>query len=244
MTIWQGIILGLVQGVSEFLPISSSGHLVIFQKLLGFTTPPISFDILVHGATLISVLLYFHRQIFSLTKKEFLLLVVGSIPAGIAGIFLEPYLEFMFDSNALLIGGFIVTGILMIKTTHFKDRDEANTPYKAMLIGIYQAVAIFPSISRSGSTVFGALQVGLSTKNAFIFSFLLSIPAILGAVVLHLIKTPHLSIGPGEAAGFLIALISSLLSIAVLNKLMINKKLHYFGYYCLALSFVLIFFYY
>lgn len=241
MTLWQGIILGFVQGITEFLPLSSSGHLVIAQKLLGFSVAPVSFDILVHAATLLAVLFYFRKKILSLTKHEFMLLGIGTIPAGIAGIFLEPYLEFMFDSIPLLIGGFVVTGILMIATKHLKESDRQNTPRKAFIIGVYQAIAIFPSISRSGSTVFGALANGLSTKTAFSFSFLLSIPAIGGAVIIHLLKNPQLTLTQGDIAGFIVALIAGFTSISVLNRLMVDRKLYYFGYYCLLLSLFLIF---
>jgi undecaprenyl-diphosphatase len=241
VTILQGIILGLVQGITEFLPLSSSGHLVIAQKLLGFVEAPVSFDIMVHGATLLSVLFYFRQKIFSLKLKEYVLLAIGTIPAGFAGIFLEPYLEFMFDSVPLLIAGFVVTGILMIATRSIKEGEKENTALKALGIGIWQAVAIFPSISRSGSTVFGALKSGLPTKEAFSFSFLLSIPAIAGAVAIHLLKNPTMQLSEGDWAGFGVALVTSFLSISILNRLMIGKKLHYFGYYCLALSAVLVF---
>lgn len=241
MTTAQGIILGLVQGVTEFLPLSSSGHLVIAQKLLGFVEAPVSFDVMVHGATLLSVLFYFRQKILKLKLKEYVLLAIGTIPAGFAGVFLEPYLEFMFDSVPLLIAGFVVTGVLMIATKYIKEGEKENTAFKALGIGIWQAVAIFPSVSRSGSTVFGALKSGLPTKEAFSFSFLLSIPAILGAVVIHLIKNPTMQLSSGDWAGFAVALVTSFMSISILNRLMIGKKLYYFGYYCLALSAVLVF---
>lgn len=240
MTILQGSILGLVQGLTEFLPLSSSGHLVIFQKLLGFVEAPVSFDIVVHGATLLSVLFYFRQKILNLKIKDYVLLAIGTIPAGIAGVFLEPYLEFMFDSVPLLITGFVITGILMIATKYIKEGEEENTASKAFGIGIWQAIAIFPSVSRSGSTVFGALKSGLPTKEAFSFSFLLSIPAILGAVVIHLIKNPTMQLNSGDWAGFIVALVTSFMSISILNRLMIGKKLYYFGYYCLVLAAALV----
>lgn len=213
---------------------------MIAQKLLGFETAPVSFDIMVHGATLLSVLFYFRHKIMNLKTREYVFLAVGTIPAGFAGIFLEPYLEFMFDSVPLLIAGFVVTGILMITTRYIKEGEKENTIPKAIGIGVWQAVAIFPSISRSGSTVFGALKSGLPTKEAFSFSFLLSIPAIGGAVLIHLLKNPTMQLGVGDWAGFGVALVTSFLSISVLNRLMIGKKLHYFGYYCLLLSAVLV----
>lgn len=235
----HGFILGLVQGITEFLPVSSSGHLVIGQKFLGMSEPPVTFDILVQAATLFSVLYYFRRKIIAITKPQLWFLFIGSIPAGIIGVFLEDYLNVLFNSPYLVIGGLFITGVFMIATKWIEPGNQKLTTKKSLFIGSFQALAITPGISRSGSTVFGTLLTGLSSADAFTYSFLLSIPAIGGAAILHLIKLDSLSLSSGDIIGFVAAGISGLFAINLLNKLMYNRKLHYFGYYCLILGTVL-----
>lgn len=239
MTTSEGIILGIIQGLTEFLPVSSSGHLAIGQKLLGFTSPPVVFDILVHLATSIAVVIYFRHKIAQLTRQDLWFLGVGTIPAVIAGLLLEPHLEAMFNSNGLLAGGFLLNGVMMLTINHLPVRAEPLTTKKALLIGSFQAIAIVPSVSRSGSTLLGAFLSGISPQKAFAFSFLLSIPAILGAATLQFIKSDSLKLSGGEIVGFLVAGISALFAIRVLDTIIKDRKLHYFGYYCLGLALIL-----
>ena len=186
MTVWQAAILGLVQGLTEFLPVSSSGHLVIFQTAFKLEEAPIVFDTIVHLGTLIAVLVFFRKKLLKLNKKQISLIAVGTVPAVIAGLIIEPFLEALFTSLVLTAGGLIFTGCILLTTKNLTQQKQELTIRQAIVIGVFQALAIIPGISRSGSTVCSALHLGIKRESAFFFSFLLAIPAILGAQVLQL----------------------------------------------------------
>ena len=241
MTIIQAMILGLVQGLTEFLPVSSSGHLVIFQTLLGFETPPILFDVLVHLATLTAVIIYFWKRLIKLSQIEIKLMIVGTIPAVIAGFVLEPFLEEIFSSLYIVSAGLMITATMLwvshrcTKGTVVLGKISIN---KALLIGLFQAMAIIPGVSRSGSTVSAGLSSDLKKEDAFFFSFLLAIPAILGAGVLQLKDIQSFSqvVSVQNLVGFLVAAVSGVLALKLLNIVISKAKLHYFAIYCLLLS--------
>lgn len=193
MSIIQSIVLGLVQGLTEFLPISSSGHLVLFQKIFGINEPTLIFDTMVHVGTLAAVVTVLWKEIFALLKKPFQkltwLLIVGTIPTGIIGIMFKDFFENMFKSGNTLGIEFLITGfvILIAERLNSGRKREAETSYlDAVFIGIMQGAAIMPAISRSGLTISGALMRNLDREFAAKFSFLLSIPAILGAAAFQL----------------------------------------------------------
>ena len=252
MNILEAVILGIVQGLTEFLPISSSGHLVLFQKLFGMNGPMLSFDVILHLGTLIAVVIVFWRDILEILKKPLqnitYMLIAATIPAVIAGLLFDKQIEAMFDGGISLAIGFIITGFLLIysdriKNTKKQDKDISFTD--AIVIGCMQALAIAPSISRSGSTITAGLYRGLSRETAARFSFLLSIPAILGAAVL---TAKDIMEAPGGAAGFLsagalplvfgflAALLSGYLSIRFMLNLIKKSKLSRFGYYVFVLA--------
>ena len=258
MTFIHALILGLAQGLTEFLPISSSGHLVIGQKLLGFSQPPVLFDILVHVGTLTAVFVFFRKIIWQLTKrtvetikaktipKEATVIIVGTIPAVIIGFFLNPFLEVIFSSITLVGIALVITSILLFSTVLIKKSDKKInqiTKFDALVIGILQALAILPGISRSGSTVVAGLWRNLKRETAFTFSFLLSIPAILGAVSLQLtdLKIMDSQQMLPNLVGFISAALSGYLALILFKKAVVNKKLAYFGIYCLLVG-VAIFF--
>ena len=240
MSIWQAIVLAVIQGVAEFLPISSSGHLVIVQKLMGLSTPPVAFDIWLHVATLGAIFWWLGRSL-KLSISSWKLVIVGSIPAGVAGILIQPYLENIFNSLTVVGAGLLVTGIVLL-ATKFGNKNQLLGYKTALLIGAAQAVAILPGVSRSGSTIATALMLGVSRQEAMRFSLLLAVPAILGAQALEIDNLfnngTSLEI---NIVGGAVAFIVGLAALQFLSKILQHKKLHYFGWYCLIVGGVILF---
>ncbi|MCL2411318.1 MAG: undecaprenyl-diphosphate phosphatase [Treponema sp.] len=198
MSVIEAIILGIVQGLTEFLPVSSSGHLVLLQRIFGIELPGLFFDTMLHLGTLAAVFAALWKDIWELLRKPFqkltLFLILGTIPAVIAALVFGGTIEKLFDTAKLLGVSFLITTVLLVtaellsrrplKSEDTKTKDNMKW-YDALFIGIMQAIAIPPGISRSGATISGALFRRFDRSLAARFSFLLSIPAILGAVVLH-----------------------------------------------------------
>lgn len=256
MSLLQAAFLGFVQGVTEFLPVSSSGHLVLFQRWLGVQNPDISFEVFLHVATLGAVVLFFWQEIWNIRKNWSLLgaLIVGTIPAVIVGLVLKDSIESLFNSITLVSFALMVTGILNLLSDWKMNQQRAVeegklddpeamstiTPRQGLMIGVIQAIAITPGISRSGSTVFGGMMVGLKRIHAFTFSFLLSIPAILGATVLQIKDIAETGLGTIQPleymVGGLVALITGLASLYLLRIVMLKAQFQIFGWYCLLLG--------
>jgi len=193
MSILEAIILGIIQGLTEFLPISSSGHLVLFQKLFGLKEGNLTFDTMVHFGTLAAVVVIFWQDIVHMIRRPFdrltLLVVVGTIPTAIIGLALKDWFEALFASGSTLGVEFIATGIIIwIAESMGRGRKRLNeiSYGDALLIGTLQGAAILPAISRSGLTIAGALFRGIERETAARYSFLLSVPAILGAAILQI----------------------------------------------------------
>lgn len=202
------ILLAVIQGLTEFLPVSSSGHLVLTQHFLGALEGDIFFDIVLHVGTLGSVMVVYRKEIFRLLKFDkpalgyLLSLVVGTLPAVVVGLLAKDFIENLFHSPLFAAGGLLATALILFSTKFARDtggalpepwEPAAVPPLKALVIGIAQSIAILPGISRSGSTIATSLWIGLPRAEAARFSFLLSIPAIGGALVLQLLG--------GELAG-------------------------------------------
>jgi len=250
LSILQSIILGIVQGLTEFLPVSSSGHLVIASKLLDLK-PDIAFDVMLHFATLLAVCVFFARDIINIIKsflfsrslkdpyfKLGLLVIAGSVPTAIIGFSLQRTFESMF-SSLFAVGCFLIlTGVLMILAeTYGKARKDIKkfSFIDSLVIGIAQGCAIAPGLSRSGTTISASLLTGLKRPLAARFSFLLSIPAILGASVF---KSKEIlgNIGLPMIAGFLFAAISGYMAIWLFMKMIEKKNLKWFAYYCFIIG--------
>jgi undecaprenyl-diphosphatase len=189
----QALILGAVQGLTEFLPVSSSGHLVLFQRLFGLKEGVLVFDIAVHLSTLLAVIAVFWKDILGIFKKPLgkltWLIVVGTIPAVVFGLAFKHFIERLFETGKTLGLEFIATGVILWLAEAIVSKNkklEETSASDAICIGTAQAVAILPAVSRSGLTIAGALFRGLNREFAAKFSFLLSIPAILGAAVLDI----------------------------------------------------------
>lgn len=255
----QALILGLVQGVTEFLPISSSGHLVLVPWLLGWEDPGLAFDAFLHLGTLVAVLVYFWRDLWGLAlawvgslrgrglsdpqARVAWLIIWGTLPAAIMGFTLEGLFERLFAAPGWVSILLLVTGLLLLlgeRARKSEGRMESLTWLDALLVGLAQGVAIAPGISRSGATISAGLWRGLGREEAARFSFLLATPAIVGANLLQLWELAKLS-GTWEAAsmllwGFLAAAASGYLAIRFLLGFLKRRSLHPFSVYCFFLG--------
>jgi len=246
MTVLQAIFLAVVQGVTEFLPISSSGHLVFFQHLFSTGEIPVFFDIALHVGTLVAVFFFFRYDLYRICTKErkiLFLLLVGTIPAGLVGIFFQSYLESLFSVPSLLGIFFIVNTLILFVTKWFPvGKKEMNqiSILDACVIGCFQAAAIIPALSRSGATIVGALGRGLQPEAAFRFSFLLSIPAIVGAFVLQIKDISSLSqdVMMLSTLGAVIAGLVGYVSLILLQRVLQSRRLALFGWYTLFIGIV------
>ncbi len=259
MDIIQAIILGTIQGLTEFLPVSSSAHLVFMTDVLGLPQN-VAFDTLLHLGTLVAVVAFFIRDLIDIIssfissitdifkgrfkeglkeepyKKLSWLLIIGTIPAGLVGILLQKQFEALFNS-IFYVGIFlIITGLLLWGAERVKPGEKGVkdiTLKNAIVIGIAQAIAIAPGISRSGATISAGLFSGLNRELAARFSFLLSIPAILGAALVQAKDITSFDTGATVLiAGFLSAVIFGYLAIKLLLKIIKERSLMIFAYYC------------
>lgn len=243
MTTLEALILGIVQGLTEFLPVSSSAHLVMGEELLGANEPGIAFDVLVHGATLLAVFVYFRGRILQLVRERSWSyagkIVVGTIPAGVVGLLFESQLESTFSDLGLLVVTLAATGVLLLSLDAVPAmRSEVEEPswWLAWWIGCAQMVSILPGISRSGATIVTARWLGLASAPAAEFSFLLSIPAIAGAVVLQMGEIQAAGAGEGMAflTGWIAAFVSGIVAIVLVFRMLARGRFSLFGWYCLA----------
>ena len=246
MTIVEAIILGVIQGLTEFLPISSSGHLVLSQVMLGIKIPGNDFEILLHIGTLCSILFVFNYELknilFTLSSKEtqrfILMLFIGTIPAVFIGLGLKHEIEKLFDNINVVGFALLFTGLTLISSYYFKSADRKNTINKSFLIGIAQAIAIIPGISRSGMTISVALFLGLNAKQAAKFSFLLAIPVISGAgILMSYDLQDSFSLDLNNAiAGLLTSFLVGVVALKWLLAWLEGGKFHYFGIYCFLIG--------
>jgi len=254
---FHAILLGAVQGLTEFLPVSSSGHLVIFQHILGVQESPLTFDVMLHMGTLLAVFVAFWDDIIHILKKPFTrltyLIVVGCIPAAIAGYLVAPYIEKAFEALLVVGLGLIFTGFALRFSEKWSRekiglKDIPNTSYKdALFIGLLQAVAIVPGISRSGSTIAAGLFAGMERELAARFSFLLSIPVILGAGIFELSDVSSSAWSQNlvpYTVGTLVAALFGYLAIKIVMRLVRHGRLSVFSYYCWAVALVTLVFYF
>lgn len=252
MTLIQAIILGIVQGLTEFLPVSSTGHLVLTQKLFGINEPTMAFDTLLHMGTLIAVFVVFKDDIISILKKPFQkltwLLIVGTIPTAIIGILFKDKFEQMFQSGSTLGFEFIATGLILLWAGALRSGHKGvkeTTFLDAAFIGVMQGVAIMPAVSRSGLTISGALFRKLDREFAARFSFLMSIPAILGAAVFQVKDILEVGGGTGISTGAMIggaiaAALAGYVSIKYMLEVLRKGSMKYFAYYVFIIGVLVI----
>ena len=263
MSILEAIVLGAVQGLTEFIPISSSGHLVIVPELAGWDHPGLAFDVLLHAASLLALLVYFSGDLLDLgrgiiggsrgSRKLLGLLALGTIPAAAAGLLFGDYFEETFeDAGAaalqLLITAVILVGAEQIYRTHERKAAERGSRLRTVdemnyvdagAIGIAQAISIFPGISRSGATIGTGLALAVERSNAARFAFLLAIPSLLGATILEVPEMSGTSLGAAPAiAGFVSSLVTSYAAIWGLIRYLRTNTLYPFAAYCVVAGIV------
>lgn len=263
MSLLSAIILGIVQGLTEFLPVSSSGHLAVFQHFLGHLEGNLSFDIAVHVGTVLSVLTIYNRTIKKLIMGLYtgianrnmnasvqlsICIVIGTLPAAFMGYFFKSQFESMFQNLWVVTAGFLFTSLLLFFSrnkgagnmgSHFLEFDNNIEIHwrQALLVGLAQALAIVPGISRAGSTIAMGLITGMSRRTSALLSFMLAIPAILGAAVLQLNEVQ--SFGTSELRTLLTGIVASylvgLLGLKLVLAFVKEGRMHYFSYYLWAL---------
>lgn len=251
--LWKAVLLGLIQGATEFLPVSSSGHLVIFQSLFGLEVGALTFDIFLHFGTLIAVFIVFWPDIkeMLLFKKSHrhltYMILIGIIPTGIIGVLFQDLFEQLFHS-VLLVGCMLLfTGLILWFSETFpqgrKDL-EGMKPIDAIFIGVMQGLAIIPGISRSGSTIVAGLTRGMKRDQAARYSFLVALPVVFGATLL---EAKDIFQGAGGHVGFanliagtLAAILSGYFAIRFLLKMLREKSLKPFAYYCWVIGVITI----
>jgi undecaprenyl-diphosphatase len=245
----KAIILGFVQGLTEFLPVSSSGHVAILEKLFGITEP-VTLAVFLHFGTLVSIIVFFFGPIKDLVHglfrgerdslSYFGKIMVGTIPVVIGGALIRTWISSVFD-NILLVAALLgITGVVVLLTGVVSKKQKPVDLLSAIVIGIGQMVAILPGISRSGMTISAGMYSGIDPEQAFRFSFLLSIPAILGANVLELRHVANVTDISVLITGMVCSFVSGLLALAVLRRI-VYRRFHFFGVYCLIISVVLLF---
>ena len=266
MSLLEAILLGIVQGLTEFLPISSSGHLVLFQNILGMKEPMIAFDIAVHWGTLAAVLIYFARDFFRMIGHTFLflihlpvkrnldalfnqypyalifiLVVLATIPTIVIAMVFQDAFEFFFGSLLAVGIAWIVMSIALIASRKFQEGYRSMNLMNhrdAFLIGIAQGISIMPGISRSGVTILLGMFLGLEKKEAARFSFWIAVPTIIGAGIFKRHEGIEFYNNHGMilVAGFMAAAITGFFAIAFLLRIIQHGKFYIFGYYCLAIG--------
>ena len=256
MDLLQSITLGLIQGTTEWLPISSTGHLRVAEYFFGLTVP-LLFDVLLHFGTLLVTLVYFrtaiknvltslwHRDLHSEDGKLLIPIIIGSIPTALIAVAIGDQLDAYFSSLIWLGVWFLVTGGLLLATKFSTERKDNISMPVALLVGVMQGLAIIPSVSRSGFTIATMLLLGVKKELAFKFSFLLSIPAVIGALGLTLYQEHDMlstaGIGTIEiAAALLVTIAVSFLALKLLQKVLAANKFWLFSFYCFVIGAVLV----
>ena len=254
MTLFEAIILGIVQGLTEFLPVSSSGHLELGKALLGDTSIPqesMMFTVVVHFATALATLVVYRSEVARIAgglmqrknNEEFkfsIKILLSMIPAAAIGVIFADELELLFDKQIVLVGVMLwVTGILLMIADRAKNTSKDVTFGHSIIIGIAQAIAILPGISRSGATISTSVLLGVDRSKAASFSFLMVVPLILGKIAKDLIDG-RLHINGDQIglliAGFIAAFVTGLFACQWMIKLVRNAQLKYFSYYCFVVG--------
>jgi len=249
VSLLQAIILGIVQGITEWLPISSSGHLVLFQNLFGLE-PPVVFDVILHIGSLIVVFIVFWKEIKELVVGVFnkdkyhlnylLYLVIASIPIALVGFFLNDWIKSIFHSLKTVGFSLLFTALLLYVSRYPKKKNKELSLKNTLMIGVVQALAILPGISRSGSTIATGLMQGVKKRQAAAFSFLLFIPAIVGATLVEMKEVSQITDIPALITGTIVAIIAGILSLRLLLRIIDKNKFSNFAWYCLILGLIVL----
>jgi undecaprenyl-diphosphatase len=244
VSFFDAVVLGLVQGLTEFLPVSSSGHLVMAQTFLGIPAPGVFLEVALHVATLLSVAVVYRRRLAELAvgavrrDREALrylgLLVLATVPVGLIGYFFEDAIEVAFDTPAVTGFMLLLTGFILWSTTwgsRERTHDQPRTGH-AIAMGFAQCLALLPGVSRSGSTIAAGLWTGVKGERAAEFSFLMSLPAVGGAAVLQAVRLEgQIVVTPPLATALLVSLMAGIVAIKSLVWLVRRQGFHHFAWY-------------
>ncbi len=241
------ILLAIIQGLTEYLPISSSGHLSIVYHLLKLNEPPLLLQLYLHLGTAMAVTIFLFkelRQVSLIPSYIFLIkiLAIASIPAAVVGIALREKIELAFSSPGLLPFFFLVNSLLLLSTFYFKQGTIPleNIGYSsAFIVGVLQAVAILPGISRSGATITSGLALGFKRSTALLFSLLLSLIAISGGMIVEVLKKPSEVFSFQLLTGLIVSFLVGYISLGVLKKVILSNYFYVFGFYTLSIAFLL-----
>ncbi len=253
MSFLEALLLGLVQGLTEFLPVSSSGHLAIGKEILNIESENLAFEVAVHAATVLSTIVVFRKEIFSLIlgalkfRKNYettylIKIAISMIPVFIVGIFFKEFVESIFGSGLIIVGvSLLVTSSLLVLTHFIKSKERELKNRDAFMIGVAQALAVLPGLSRSGATISTGLMLGVKREEIARFSFLMVLVPILGEAFLEMISGDFSSASTGIEpfsllVGFTAAFVSGLFACKVMIALVKRAKLTGFALYCLVLG--------
>lgn len=257
----DALILGIIQGLTEFLPVSSSGHLELGKAILGDQSVPeesMLFTVLVHGATALSTLVVFRKDIFQIVRELFefrwnestrfvLLIIVSMIPAAFVGLFFDKELDLLFEGNLILVGAMLlITAVLLLLADRAENTDKKVGWFSALMVGVSQAIAILPGVSRSGATISTSVLLGIDRGRAARFSFLMVVPLILGKMILDIrdVLSGEVAISSGQSIPLIIAFaaafVSGLMACTWMISLVKKAKLYYFSIYCAIVGIIAI----
>lgn len=238
MDLIKSALFGIIQGLTEFLPVSSSGHLVLAKKILNLETPGVLFESILHAGTLLAIFFYFLKDILKIKRKTIYLILTGTIPAAFVGYVFSSQIEKIFNSTFLVGVALLLTGVLNFLVDKITAQKNNINYKKSFIIGIFQAIAIIPGVSRSGSTIFAGTKLGISKKDAAKFSFLLSVPAVLGANILEISNYANNNLVNKwqYLTGFIFAFVSGLLAIKLVFRFLEKGRFKYFGFYCFLIG--------
>lgn len=244
---WQSVILGLVQGLAEFLPISSSGHLVLLRAVMGIDGEFLFYDVMLHMATLVAVVLVLYKDVIALFKPPFKrlgMLVVATIPAGLVGLLCSDYIDGIFSTPVYICFFFLFTAILMLVTEFISKRNKKPTKTMgfggAVAMGVMQGLGVFPGISRSGSTIFGGTVARVDRGEVATFSFLMSIPIILASALLtgvDIVKNGSVAVDELNLfIGMVTAFVSGYIAIKFMLRLIKKANFKWFSLYLVVIA--------
>jgi undecaprenyl-diphosphatase len=248
--ILRAIILGIVQGVTEWLPVSSSGHLVIFQNIFGIKESDVLFDVMLHFGSLLVIFFVFRKDLRELARgvirleqyylNRLLLKAIGSVPIMLAGFFLNSLIKSIFSSLITVGISLLLTALLLFLSGFSPKRKRSLGLIDSLVIGISQALALLPGVSRSGATISTGMILGIDRQEAARFSFILVIPAILGAVLLELTAIKTVPALAPIIIGTVFSIITGFLSLRLLLFIVQKNRLSIFSWYCATVGLVLL----
>ncbi len=251
--IWSLLLQGLIQGLTEFLPVSSSGHLLLVQSITKFKESPLFIDLLLHFATLLVILFFYRKRLLKIARTFFkspfnlklpdtkiiYLMIIATIPTSIIGLIIKTKLEFVFTKIETLIITWPITAILVFVIDKIKNTNkelEDMSIKDALIIGILQGLGVFPGISRSGITIFGGVILGYKRKDTAFFSFLIAIPAIIGAMLLEILEKPSITLPLYSIIlVFLLTFITGFIGLSLLIRMLTKVQFKFFSFYLLVL---------